>query len=245
MKKIAKILLSLTVCLAFFMDHTSGQVEKSTVSPATTALDFPCPPDLRIKFFEDLQPGIPNAQKKDWKVVVGRPFRYKATPGNGANWAWQVGNGDFWQINAALNGNNDSQATIGIANIPLNNNDFGQTQGNVEVSATVGGGPQTSNQQIEVFFNKDEPYFHDPAVPNWFHYWGQTVGGLLTTTGIKVFNVNALATEAVLQIVPPVPIAFTLRYRNDGNFHWQDPPDPNTPQLFAVNNLGNQMVEFQ
>lgn len=249
MKKTSKTLMLFTVFFILFAGHATGQIEKSTAPPATMELDFPCPPEeIKITKFNG---------GKNWKIVVNRPFDYKATPKNGTdNWVWALGDlnasGDgvvpFWQFQNPLNAYSGT-GLIPLANLPPNNADFGPAHGHIQATANLNGVPKKDlsdppGETVKVFFNKDEVH-PVSGVPNWFHYWEQIAANLLTTSGIRVFGVDSLVTEAVLQVGDPTPIAFSLRYRNDGPFHFQEPPDPNIPQLYAINNIGDQMSKFK
>ncbi len=243
-----------------------SQIDKENKS-VEQDLEFPCAPKVRLKKFEDKQnelntlpPPIPPATAptfKKWQIVIGREFDFKATPNNNAeNWQWKVGDdgtgNGFWSFDPPLNNppiNNKNKGTSQIpdSEIPINNGIFGTAKGNVRVSAEIEVGQttevRTDEQEIKIFYSKDDMNFHNLVVPNWFFYWSQVVEGELTTSGIRLFEVNDLVTEAVLNVDPPTPIKFTLEYREDGSYSWPQPPGSNV--VYGTNLLGNQMNKFK
>lgn len=134
-----------------------------------------CTSSLHIVDFE-------SGKKK--KVVVNKEIDYRAKPDNGdPTWNWQLGSGNcstfapFWTIQP-LNSSFMAKKNKGakITNMPLNNSDFGETNGQVRVNNST----ETScldskghDYKVKVFFEKDATNNPDGTVPNWFYYWGQ------------------------------------------------------------------------
>lgn len=215
MKKTSKTLLLFTVFFYLFAGHATGQIEKSTAPSVTTEFDFPCPPEkIKITKFNG---------GKNWKIVVNRPFDYKATPKNGTdNWTWALGDlnaaGDgvvpFWQFQNPLNAYSGT-GLIPLANLPPNNADFGPAHGHIEATANLIGVPKKDlsdppGETVKVFFNKDEVH-PVSGVPNWFHYWSKVniiQDQLNSIPGIKLFNISTCSFDEE----PTKPQDFVLQY---------------------------------
>jgi hypothetical protein len=243
-----------------FLCPESGFAQKDkNLKSVNTGLEFPCAPEVLLKQFTDRQLELNNLPApvpdfKEWQIVVGRYFEFKAMPKNKSqNWQWKVGDdgtgNSYWTFEPPLNNAPDYDRRKGISkipdsNLPASNDSFGPAQGQVIVSADIdGGGTSTDEHEVKVYFKKDD--IHPVSgTPNWFHYWSQVVEDELTTSGIKLFEVNAPEfTEANLQPGDPEPITFTLNYRDDGEYCY--PAHGTNSITYAQNNLGNQMVKFK
>lgn len=188
--------MMLTACLCLLVGQASGQIEKFNMPSATMELDFPCPPEeITITKFKG---------GKNWKIVVNRPFDYKAAPKSGTdNWTWALGDlnatGDgvvpFWQFQNPLNAYSGTDM-IPMSNLPPDNADFGPAHGHIEATANLNGVPKKDLsdppvETVKVFFNKDEVH-PVSGTPNWFHYWSKInmpqLNNYLTIPSVPVFD---------------------------------------------------------
>ena len=121
---------------------------------------------------------------KPFKVVVTEDFSRKheiklkaLDPTFSANYTWELGSGSnitfkrYWNLYpnefAALDGVSYINSTLFM---PLNNSDFGETNGVIRLKDNSG---ETALHQAQVFFEKDQLNFWSPLEPNWFYYWKQ------------------------------------------------------------------------
>ncbi len=92
---------------------------------------------ISITEFED------SKGKKDWKIVVGREFKYEGQKQSTGQWTWGIGTDAGSTLSnkwlATFTPKNPGtkeykgKGIIPKTNLPLNNSDFGQTRGKVKV----------------------------------------------------------------------------------------------------------------
>lgn len=223
-------LLYSILCLLFNCSLLTGQVEEKNrdLSP-----NFECgPPELKIKHFRD------DGTNKNNKVVVGRPIEFKASPTNGENYQWGIGNvnGDlfnpYWDFTPVTA---QGTATIPVtsATMPMNNADFGITHGETQVSAIIEGEQQNALSTTEMFFDKDEVNPHNLDEPNWFYYWSKIpdVTNSLTLPGIKLYQEDSSNPNNYILNSIPTPIIYLLIYAG-GEFSLE------SSNLYGSNSIG-------
>lgn len=130
---------------------------------------------------------------KEWQVVVGKEIKYKADPRQGStDWEWQLGEGEpYWTLAPSPN-DYRGETKIPINNLPKDNSQFGDNNGLLKVRANIEDAtenPQMKEQDIKVFFEKDDISIHD-NVPNWFYYWKSLIEDRLEGITVKVYNKN-------------------------------------------------------
>lgn len=213
-------------------------------------------------------PSIASPRRENRKVVVGRTIGYRARPGSGTVWDWDLGSGsctsftDYWnlQSNSSFS-DRDNDAIIPNSSLPASNDDFGDTNGLVKVSngteeSCVGRDGNTF--EVEVFFEKDATTNPGGSDPNWFFYWKQSqeVQNLLTIPGIHLYDMsscdfNSSPTSVTLDIVYDASLAYnpggntTYGYSlfNTFNMDKEDPfIGPNNPKNCITINDPSQLV---
>ena len=141
--------------------------------------------DVKLEYAPSLKILEFNSNKP-FKVVVTEDFSRKHAiklkaldPTFSANYTWELGSGSnntfmrYWNLYP-----NEFEALDGVSYIngtfsmPVNNSDFGKTNGVIRVKDNSG---ETALHQAQVFFEKDAPSFWNPAEPNWSYYWKQFV----------------------------------------------------------------------
>ena len=107
------------------------------------------------------------------------------------------------------------QAFIPYNKLPLLNDDFGTTHGDLtarENDIT----PGAIQKDVKVFFRKDDNNLIHPVEPNWFFYWSQIpeIKSLLNIGGLHLYNEDICDFNST-----PTPVMLNLRYnKNLGKF---------------------------
>lgn len=161
-----------------------------------------------------------SAPRHPYKVVIGRDIQYKAKPSVGSSWTWRLGSGSgSGFLPHAPYTLIDANSASGIAGLPLSasptsNGDLGPAFGVLDVRNGLvdgQGNPQYAQEQVEIFFEKDIPAYHDQTVPNWFYYWKQLFSMF---KDMPVYNFD----DPSNPLTQSIPV--NIEYSNIGDFAW-------------------------
>lgn len=171
----------------------------------------------------------------NWKVVVSGPdemtqkeiIKYEASTPNKDpfnTYNWLLGNEtpgpkgfvNYWNVSPLpgpfkLKG----EAYIPYTKLPMLNDDFGSTHGDVTVIEN-NQTPGANQKDVKVFFRKDDVNYKDDKVPNWFFYWSQIpeIKSLLNIGGLHLYTEDVCDFNST-----PTPFMLNLRYnKNLGKF---------------------------
>ena len=163
------------------------------------------PGAITIDEFED------SKGRKDWKIVIGRDFKYKGLKPSTGTWKWSIGGASKWNTTftpkTAATKENEGIGIIPLTEMPTSNSDFGPTRGKVEVSNALS---EKGDADVKVFYLKDDDKNNPAKVPNWFYYWSQSneVQSILTIPGIKLYDKNNCVWNST-----PTPIKLSIEYK--------------------------------
>lgn len=195
---------------ALFAQKEQPDLEKSgTAEPLTFDEDVSCkPPKLDIIKFQDA------ATAKSHKVVVGRNIFYRGAPKRATNWQWEFTS----QWTTFSGGKYKGLEKIETSDLPVNNDDFGDTYGEVKVSATLEDMPPEllstdacENWRAQVFYVKNDISL-DGVTPNWYYYWKQAMQGSLSFPYVE-YNYDTNSYEPAGE-----NFMINLQYSNTGAF---------------------------
>lgn len=227
----------LLCCFSFL--KIDAQIEQRTSS------DVECISGLKIHKFRTHDRGA--AQKKDWKVVVGRTIDYKAKGGSDPIWNWWLGSGEcitldtFWKLETQSTFKSKGKDIfISNASMPTNNSDFGETNGSIKV---FNGSQEScidkndSIAMVEIYYEKDANTNPDGTVPNWYYYWKDAYGPI-TSPGLPFFTfTNEDSTEVILDTTLN-EVTFELIYQDTGVYAVNLPLTPNTQYVYGTTPAG-------
>lgn len=157
---------------------------------------------------------------KDLKVVIGNKINYKSKGDKTLPIHWKMGKYKDGVYSDTLIFSTDTALTIppiwkekgdvyiSKSQLPTSNDDFGLTRGNVYVQ--TGATPIIKDdEQVKVFFNKNDRCIHDPLVPNWFYYWKQSpiIQNLLSIPGFTLYDETTCSFKS-----NPTPITLNLQF---------------------------------
>lgn len=215
------ILTMLLVLISITINAQKGEIsleKNGTAEPLNFDEDVSCiPAKLDIIIFRDAVDGASG--KTANQVVVGRDIFYQGKPGRATNWQWKFNSMTKW---TSFSGTGKSgRGQIATIDLPTNNADFGDTHGEVKVSASLNGIPPLLSTdpcegwKAKVFFLKDDMN-HGP--PNWFYYWKQVppVVAALQVPGIKLYNTQTCAFERAIPITLKIEYDLSSTYTPGG-----------------------------
>ncbi len=175
----------------------------------------------------------------NWKVVVSGPddmtqkeiIKYEAStpnkdPFNKYNWI--LGNEvpgpkgfiNYWSVTPLSDSFKlKGQAFIPYNKLPLLNDDFGTTHGDLTARENDIK-PGAIQKDVKVFFRKDDINYNDDKLPNWFFYWSQLYENELDVECIKLYDPTSNTFK------PSDNLKIFLKYWDKGPFKW--PPKVNS-----------------
>lgn len=182
----------------------NGLLAQEAINRSPEGLD--CTADFLIHKFKTSDTG--SAMNKPWKIVIGREIEYRAKPGNGSDWNWQLGKGacnrfsSVWNLQGtvALNqffdrSDASNKALIPLSDMPRDNSFFGTNYGTIKVSNRISSTCKTKpeGKKAMIYFEKDEVSNPMGGDPNWFYYWSQIplIQNVLEISGIHLFNTDS------------------------------------------------------